>query len=749
MKLLREHYKELLKEEIDYSSKVATVYHLTGFKTAQYDPVYAKLKSKSVKDFEGEIDAKYKSKPKTRAQSILSKAEYKAGLKGLKKYKTSAGQAYHIARNISNNLFDAGGYFQAGYGAAYGKGLYTCYRLNPKIAQTYGNVILRFDVDISNFLIFNEGIARKIHGNDYYTLDGQFMQILKRKGFNLGGHYEYSDSVEMSSDSEEALSEYIDLLDQMSSSDAFKNSDFNTDIRTADLATHALYEFSKKFKNGSALKLRDIIDGVIFYGYSDGPVCVIYHPESLGTYKLTGAGYFKNGRPVIESDIEALVGRTGRDLTSSFQTAQELDQDAHERAEERNQRFKDILANYTIDSTSEDDFINNSPSKLTSILEPLRLVLEDNIPEDIMIERLRSTPEWDEFLQDMADSYHYIQCIVSILVEPMLKFIEHFGPGLEIISEDEFKEYCKLFRQYAKNKSTSSGLTALDSLNQLTQASNVPKLADFESRGLKCVAQNEEELFNLVNQHLGRLIKDYNAMLRDQIGPNFVDFAVATMCDGETGSINNSIGSCTLDTININCDNDKKVIKTHMPIINKTLSSVQNKLREFIIKTIPENVQSERGIAAARDAFKYSDTIDENGNIYLEEIIDRYGWYSDWCHAGSELFYTIHETFNVGSFDAFTSELNSYKIDREKFDPEFILREMYLAPNKLTYNNLLGDVSGLVLVMFRNGRDVYRRTRVMSTEYLYKQILESKAGNVAYSVQEQFYIGSPGGSIEI
>ena len=69
MKLLREHYKELLKEEIDYSSRVATVYHLTGFKTAQYDPVYAKLKSKSVKDFEDEIDAKYKSKPKTANQT--------------------------------------------------------------------------------------------------------------------------------------------------------------------------------------------------------------------------------------------------------------------------------------------------------------------------------------------------------------------------------------------------------------------------------------------------------------------------------------------------------------------------------------------------------------------------------------------------------------------------------------------------------------------------------------------------------
>ncbi|MAJ89935.1 MAG: hypothetical protein CMD08_01480, partial [Flavobacteriales bacterium] len=627
MKLLREHYKELLSEEIDYSSKVATVYHLTGFKTAQYDPVYAKLNRKTPKELESEIDAKYKSKPKSRAQSILSKAEYKVGLKDLKKYKTSAGQAYHIARNIQSSLFDAGSYFQAGSGAAYGKGLYTCYRLNPKIAQTYGNVILRFEVDISNFLIFNEGIARKIHGNDHYTLDNQFMQILKRKGFNLVGHYEHSDSVEMSSDAEESLSDYVSLLNQMSSSDAFKNSDFNTNIRTADMANHALYEFSKQFKNGSALKLRDIVDGVIFYGYSDGPVCVIYHPESLGTYKLTGAGYFKQNRPVIESDIEALVGRTGKDFTSSFQSAQELDQDAQDRAEERNQKFKDVLAQYAVDaSSSEEEFINNIPSELTSILEPLRLVLEDNVPEDIMIERLRSTPQWDKFLQDMADSYHYIQCIVSILAGPMLKFIEHFGPGLEIINSDEFKEYCKLFRQYAQNKST------LDSLNQ---TSNTPKLADFESRGLKCVAQNEEEFSNLVKQYLSRLVKNYNSMLQAQIGAYFVDFVTAAMLDGESGNINNSIGSCSLTEITINTDNDKKVVESHMPAINKKLVEVQNKLIEFITKTIPENVQSSAGIDAVRQAFKYSDTVNADGKIYLDEIIDRYGWYSDWCHAGS------------------------------------------------------------------------------------------------------------------
>ena len=165
-KLLREHYKELLKEEIDYSSKIATVYHLTGFKTAQYDPVWSKIKSKTGKELSDEIDTKYSSKPKSRAQSILSKAEYKAGYQQLKKFKTVQGQAYYIADKIRKSPYDLGGYFKSGSGAMYGEGLYTCYDLNPEIAQTYGNVILRFDVDISNFLIFNAGIAKGIYGKN-------------------------------------------------------------------------------------------------------------------------------------------------------------------------------------------------------------------------------------------------------------------------------------------------------------------------------------------------------------------------------------------------------------------------------------------------------------------------------------------------------------------------------------------------------------------------------------------------------
>ena len=40
---LREHFKHLLNEEIDYSTNIATVYHLTGFKTSKYNPAWANI----------------------------------------------------------------------------------------------------------------------------------------------------------------------------------------------------------------------------------------------------------------------------------------------------------------------------------------------------------------------------------------------------------------------------------------------------------------------------------------------------------------------------------------------------------------------------------------------------------------------------------------------------------------------------------------------------------------------------------
>ena len=486
-KLLKEHYKDLLKEEIDYSSKVATVYHLTGFKTARYDPVWKKLQNKTSLDFSQEIDDKYKEKKKSRASSILQSIEKSAIAKEAEKFKGSKGQAYYIAKNISSSLFDLGSYFQSGEGAMYGKGLYTCYRLNPEIAQTYGNVILRFDVDISNFLIFNAGIAKAIYGKNF-RLESQFMEILKEKGFDLKGFYTGEiGSLDISDEASDGFGEFFDFLMRLSESPDFLNSTYDNDTRTAGFALETLTMFSTIFDGGKQIKLRDIIDGIIFYGNTDGPVCIVYHPESMKTYKLTGAGYFDDqGKPVIESDIEVLSGRKSYSLSDSFSASSELDaQNAAEMEEERSQKFRNTLANYA-PLPDDTDLLKSLSERINKIIDPLYNVLCINPAADIMKERFNSTPETVRYAENIKKYYDFLQIGPSILAEPFIDFVESFGPGIEIITREEFESYCRILKQYHEK--------------------SIPKLDDFISAGLKCQAQNESQFNKLVSQYLSDII---------------------------------------------------------------------------------------------------------------------------------------------------------------------------------------------------------------------------------------------------
>ena len=203
-KILKEHFKELLKEEIDFSSKTATIYHLTGFKTADYDPVYAAKMKKTNKDLSSQIKSKYAGKEKTRAQSILSKAEYKVAAKELKQFKTPQGQAYYIGKQIEKGVWDLGSNYVPGHGKMYAKGLYTCYKLNPKIAQTYGSVILRFEADISSMLIFNAGIAKSVYGENF-RLEDQFLEICKKMNVDIRGFYNREVSLDISPENKHRL----------------------------------------------------------------------------------------------------------------------------------------------------------------------------------------------------------------------------------------------------------------------------------------------------------------------------------------------------------------------------------------------------------------------------------------------------------------------------------------------------------------------------------------------------------------
>ena len=711
--LLKEHYKHLLNEEIDYSSKVATVYHLTGHKTAHYDPNWGRIRDKTKTDYEQEVDIKYSKKKKSREASVLKKVEKSAVAKEADKYKGSKGQAYYIAQKITSSLFELGSYFQSGGGAMYGEGLYTCYKLNPNIAQTYGNVILRFDVDISNFLIFNAEIAKGVYG-ERFRLQDQFLQILKNKGFDLEGYYNQEVGLEISENAEESLRNFIEYLTKVSEASNFLNSNYNNDNnRTSGYALESLQKFSILFGGGNQIKLRDIIDGIIFSGNSDGPVCIIYHPEKMKTYKLTGAGYFdEKGNPVIESDIGSLGGRRSFDLKDSFSTAVEIEaENAAEIAEERENKWKNILVDY---NPLAENVLSNLESIINDAINPLYHVLCVSGTEAIMTSRFNTSAEINEYASNLKKIYDFVQIGVSILAEPFIDFVEAFGPGMEIVSQNEFESYCHILKQYYRQSSIQGGYP--------------PKLADFESNRLKCQADNEEDFNRLVEQHLDSIIKKFDSLIKDSILKDIEKVAKYLSGWGELEQINNKHVSCEAVDVRLNKEGDASILSSilasNRPLINDielkltNLFSHPDLQTEFAQKKI-ENLLANHWI-----------TID--GKIHPEAIAEQFGWYSDTLIMSGDLFYTFLDSRQ----DSATGQLSSYKIDKEKCKPFFIM-SMYGA--KKTFE-LEEEFCGFITSMFKEGSKAFSIGTFLTADFVKKELLKEKSDNLIVALDYEFFL---------
>ena len=382
MRSLKEVYgltnQKILKEEIDFSSNKATVYHLCGNKIGVPDPfgslettkargsaetyyggfpgqtggdVTATQKlSKSLKGtrpylFEPDEDTRspeIRRDKSKRASAIKRNIERGASKKYYESINTIQGKAYTLAKSVMTDPYSTGSNFMAGMGATYGKGLYTCYEFNPKIAQTYGDVILRFEVDVSNFMVFTEETAKGIHGENY-RLEDQFRSILERKG------YDYNKLV-----SDSKIAEFVEYLKDTSEKPWTEGKYVGAGFvgskgsnRTGGVCLQTLQQLSIKTEN--AILLRNLIEGVIFHGDHDGPVCIIYHPEIASNYILTGAGYFhpETKEPIIHDDIEKLAGRKSSVQLKDYIKIQqdELESDDRQVALEKQKQENDLRIN--------------------------------------------------------------------------------------------------------------------------------------------------------------------------------------------------------------------------------------------------------------------------------------------------------------------------------------------------------------------------------------------------------------------
>jgi len=708
-KLLRNHYKELLKEEIDYSSKVATVYHLTGFKTAQYDRSWLeKQRSVQIKSIDDEEVRKKLDK-----QSILAQPDYKIGLEYLIKSKTSQGQAYHVAKGLTTDQDKMGTGFRSGSGAMYGRGLYTCYNLNPEIASTYGNVILRFDVDISNFLIFNAGIAKKIHGENF-RLEDQFFQILKNKNYDVAGFFNREITLDISADSQESLSEFYDFLQPLSDKPEFLNSDIDTKLRTAPIALSVLQQFSRGFKNGRALKLRDIIDGIIFYGYNDGPVCIIYEPEKLDHYKLTGAGYFgKDGQPIISSNVGSLVDEKDKDLKSIYDLSQE-DKFVKktEARENRDQEFKDVLKSYDA-SDVDSQFLKEIPVILNNIFEPLATLVGEEICKELIEKRFQATPGLDKYCNDIAECFKYIQGFTSVLAEPFFDFIDKFGPGIEIVDKNEFESYCKLLKEYAENKMSQSGIE--------------PKLSNFEVKGLKCLAQNEKEFSTLVNNHLEDIIMKFDDLFSNGYANKYLEL-ITNILDFEQLEINNKFSQFKLpEDLDLNTSEDAAVFGDYLAN-NQIFKDINLKFAEFIKD---ERFKIKENLAVLEEHINSNKYLSLDGEFNFGGLADEFNQYSNNLSPGGDIFYTLIEYERPKINSAYQSK----SIDIEKFTPKFIIGKMYgLDSDSWQFRDAIGLIRG----MYSGGSDLFSSQSMISVQEVKEQLIKEKADNLSWVAEDTF-----------
>ena len=501
---LKEHFKHLLlKEEIDYQKKTATVYHLTGHKLHQYDPTFVRKSGMKPSDLEREFEKKYADKPQTRANKILQSVGTSKAKEALSKFKTKAGKAYHAAQLIQQDPYSLGSNFFAGRGALYGPGLYTCYEFNPKIASIYGDVILRFEVDISNFLILNVKIAKEIYGENYKVED-QVIQALRKKGIDI-------DDLSSTEFYDPMIGALYDLQ-RIDRHERVIKSEFKSNSRTGPQALSALQNFSRQFDNGTVLKIRDFMDGIIFFGQTDGPVCVIYEPETSNKYQLTGAGYFKNnGDPYITGDIESLVGSKGADLSDTFEFNVQRDE-TQNFDQKRTKVLNKILFN--IDDDEADSDIEKMTKELvlkqidTRIMEPIMENLGFHMYKhfvQMMKPRLLKTKELPNSLKQIQSVLKHINHTPSLLLSPVIKFAEAYsGKSMQVITEDELTELALI-------------------LAKIIEFGRDPILKDFEGKNITLSAQTQEELDSINSQHFADIKEEVNTNINQKLPQNLTE----------------------------------------------------------------------------------------------------------------------------------------------------------------------------------------------------------------------------------
>ena len=227
-------------------------------------------------------------------------------------------EEFVIEDMISDPYTDTSG-FTPGGGDYHGKGLYTCYKFNPSIARLYGNICLAFEIDISNFLITFEDLAKQVHGESWRIKD----QLLKL--------------YQLEERSTESIERYKTLIAEIPDSELLMGKSIqDTSNRTADISLALMRTLTKE-------NITSFYDGVVLFGSTDGPVCVSFYPKYDA--KLIGLGRLNKDRPDIVDWYDSLDDFLGgrAKLKQDFETINAIAEELTDPDEKDSMKAEDRL----------------------------------------------------------------------------------------------------------------------------------------------------------------------------------------------------------------------------------------------------------------------------------------------------------------------------------------------------------------------------------------------------------------------
>jgi hypothetical protein len=244
--------------------------------------------------------------------------------------------------------------FTPGSGAHHGVGLYTCYKFNPNIARNYGDICLVFEIDISNFIITFEDLAKQVHGENWRIKD-QLVKLYKRKPRD-----------------EESLEVFSKMVNRIEESKINLNQTINEMSPHTSQVSYALMDtFSKDF-------ITSIYDGIVFLGQGDGPVCVSFFPKYDA--KLIGLGRLSSRTAKAEVDwydsLNDFVGGRARNKLD-FQTMNDIAEEntslnEKEEMKENERVFYDAKFNYVLSTLRKILYEDETITKLVEFYEEIK-----------------------------------------------------------------------------------------------------------------------------------------------------------------------------------------------------------------------------------------------------------------------------------------------------------------------------------------------------------------------------------------